>query len=345
MRDCSGARRSDDLARRVAELEVENRRLRDLLGLEREDRAVPVGAWEPTMFPERASSLALAVSQGSSPEEKVDLFRALFRGRDDVYALRWENDRTGRSGWGPAVNGGWASTSRPDRELLPLTHGVTADHLAGKINAGLYPLLRDDTSRLLACDFDGAGWTLDALAYLDAATAAGIPAALERSRSGDGGHVWVFFTDRVPASSARRIGVYLVREAMTARGELDLVSYDRLFPAQDFLPKQGFGNLIALPLQGECRKKGTTVFLDPSTLEPYPDQWEFLASLDRLSRPRPRQRSLRTSATSLPAQTCEPTAVHLARWAHPSRPHRYGRRRRRCWRWTASACRRRCSPR
>ena len=128
------------------------------------------------------------------------------------------------------------------------------------------------------------GWTLDALAYLDAARAAGIPAVLERSRSGDGGHVWVFFSERVPASSARRIGAYLLREAMTARAEIDLVSYDRLFPAQDFLPRQGFGNLIALPLQGECRNKGTTVFLDPSTLDPYPDQWEFLASVDRLSR-------------------------------------------------------------
>jgi hypothetical protein len=88
----------------------------------------------------------------------------------------------------------------------------------------------------------------------------------------------------VPASSARRIGAYLVRETMTVRAELDLVSYDRLFPAQDFLPKKGFGNLIALPLQGECRKRGTTVFLDPSTLEPYSNQWEFLSSLDRLSR-------------------------------------------------------------
>ncbi|MGH9060039.1 MAG: TOTE conflict system archaeo-eukaryotic primase domain-containing protein, partial [Acidimicrobiales bacterium] len=188
------------------------------------------------------------------------------------------------SGWGPAVRGGWANTRKPDRELLPFSDPVAQDHLAGKLHAGLYPLGHDDTCRVLVCDFDGAGWTLDALAYLDAARAAAIPAALERSRSGDGGHVWVFFKDRVPASSARRIGAYLVREAMTVRAELDLVSYDRLFPAQDFLPKQGFGNLIALPLQGECRRNGTTVFLDPSNLEPYPDQWAFLASVDRLSR-------------------------------------------------------------
>ena len=179
------------------------------------------------------------------------MFCSLFVGRDDVYALRWENARTGKAGWGPAVRGGWANARRPDREYLPLTDEVVERHLAGEIHAGLYPLLRGDTCRLLVCDFDGAGWTLDALAYLDAARAAGIPAALERSRSGDGAHVWVFFSGPVRAASARRIGVHLLREAMTMRAELDLVSYDRLFPAQDFMPKGSFGNLIALPLQGE----------------------------------------------------------------------------------------------
>ncbi len=201
-----------------------------------------------------------------------------------MYALRWENARTGKSGWGPAVRGGWSNSRRPGRELLPLSGEVIANHLSGTISVGLYPLMGDDSCFSLVCDFDGAGWTLDALAYFDAARAASIPASLERSRSGDGGHVWVFFSERVPASSARRIGAYLLREAMTARAEIDLLSYDRLFPAQDFLPRQGFGNLIALPLQGECRNKGTTVFLDPSTLDPYSDQWEFLASVDRLSR-------------------------------------------------------------
>jgi hypothetical protein len=273
----------DDLLRRVAGLEAENRRLRDLLGLDRDDRAAPVEAWEPTLFG-AGNMVGASVTHSSAPEEKVRLFRALFRGRDDVYALRWDNSRTGKSGWGPAVKGGWANSRRPDREYLSLTDDVAVDHLAGAIHLGLYPLLRDDTCRLLVCDFDGPGWTLDALAYVDAAGAAGIPSALERSRSGSGGHVWVFFTDRVPSSSARRLGAYLVREAMTVRAELDLASYDRLFPSQDFLPKQGFGNLIALPMQGDCRRKGTTVFLDPSTLEPYPDQWEFLSAIECLSR-------------------------------------------------------------
>ena len=228
--------------------------------------------------------MASGVTQRSSSQQKVELFRGLFRGRDDAYALRWENVRTGKLGWGPAVKGGWANSRRLDRELLPLSGEVIANHLSGTISLGLYPLMDDDACFLLVCDFDGSGWMLDSLAYLDAARAAGIPAVLERSRSGDGGHVWAFFSERVPASSARRIGAYILREAMTARAEIDLVSYDRLFPSQDFLPRQGFGNLIALPLQGECRNKGTTVFLDPSTLDPYADQWEFLASVDRLSR-------------------------------------------------------------
>ena len=262
-----------DLARRVAELESENRLLRQLLGIDGRPSLTP--AWEPTLFTGQANTTHRAVNRRSPPAEKVALFRALFRGRDDVYALRWENARTGRKGWSPAVKGGWVNARKPDREHLPMGDQVVADHLGGVHHAGLYPLLDDDSCRLLACDFDGPGWALDALAYLGAAQAAGVPAVLERSRSGNGGHVWVFFADPVPASSARRVGVFLIREAMTVRADLDLSSYDRLFPAQDFLPRNGFGNLIGLPLQGECRRRGTTVFLDPANLKPYQDQWEF----------------------------------------------------------------------
>ena len=130
---------------------------------------------------------------------------------------------------------------------------------------------------------DGKGWVLDALAYLDAAAAIGVPVALERSRSGEGAHTWTFFSGPVPASAARRLGVHILRQAMELRAELDLSSYDRLFPTQDFVPKGSFGNLIALPLQGECRRQGNTVFLDPASLEPYEDQWTFLASIPRMS--------------------------------------------------------------
>ena len=272
----------------LAELEAlraENARLRDLLGLDARAGELQATGWSPTLFggqPQPPATTDAAVDRSSTRAAKVALFRSLFAGRDDVYAQRWENQRTGKGGWGPAVAGGWGNARRPDREYLPFTDEVAERHLAGQIHAGLYPLLRGDTCRLLVCDFDGPGWVLDSLAYLDAARAAGVPASLERSRSGDGGHVWMFFTGPVPAASARRIGVHLLREAMTVRAELDLISYDRLFPAQDFMPKGSFGNLIALPLQGECRKRDKTVFLDPSTLEPYEDQWAFLSSIERL---------------------------------------------------------------
>jgi superfamily II DNA or RNA helicase len=271
------------LERRIAELEAENRRLRQLAGLD--DRPLRTPTWEPTLFGESSAADRPRVLRRSPPEEKVAFFRGLFRGREDVYAQRWENATSGKSGWSPAIKGGWANARKPNREYLPLTDEVISDHLGGGFHAGLYPLLQQDSCRLLACDFDGPGWALDAIGYMDAARAAGVPVALERSRSGQGGHVWVFFADAVPASSARRIGVYLVREAMTVRAELDLSSYDRLFPAQDFLPRQGFGNLIALPLQGECRRRQTTVFVDPADLQPYGDQWEFLSSLNRMTRP------------------------------------------------------------
>jgi hypothetical protein len=132
------------------------------------------------------------------------------------------------------------------------------------------PLLRGDMCRLLACDFDKGSWVLDALAYLDACHANGVPAVLERSRSGNGAHVWVFFAAPVRASEARALGAALLRQAMAARAEVNVSSYDRFFPSQDFLAKAGTGNLIALPLQGERVRAGNTLFLNPTTLEPYP---------------------------------------------------------------------------
>ncbi len=271
------------LRQEIAELRAENARFRDLLGVGTRDD--PVSPWEPTLFPDAdAPGLSpVAVDNGSPQEAKVVLYRSLFVGRDDIHAIRWESARTGKSGWSPAVRGGWANAKRPDREYLPLSDEVIAAHLSGECHVGLYPLLKGDACRVLVCDFDGSGWVLDALAYLDAARATGVPVALERSRSGDGGHVWAFFSSPVPAATARRLGAYLLREAMTARTELDLASYDRLFPAQDFMPKGSFGNLIALPLEGTSRKRQTTIFLDPSTLEPFEDQWSFLSTLEPLS--------------------------------------------------------------
>ena len=280
---------SDDSKREVLEAElqalrVENERLRSLLGLDQSSRQQITQPWEPTLFTQSSQqNTADAVDNGSPPALQLAFFRSLFMGREDVYALRWESARTGKTGWSPAVVGGWANAKKPGRQFLPLDEEAVESHLSGLTHLGIYPLLRGDGCRLLACDFDGTGWALDALAYLDAAAAIGVPVALERSRSGDGAHTWTFFSGPVPASSARRLGVHILRQAMEARAELDLSSYDRLFPTQDFMPKGSFGNLIALPLQGECRRRSATVFLDPAKLEPHEDQWAFLSSVPRMS--------------------------------------------------------------
>jgi hypothetical protein len=261
-------RRLEETSGEVERLRAENNRLRTLLTARQTGMAIAVQ--EPR-------------STGQAPgtaADKIALIRSLFRGREDVYALRWESARTGKSGYAPAVAGGWAP--RGAGTYLPLNDAAFERHLRGRDSIGIYPLLQDDTCRFLACDLDGTSWQLDALALLAACAEQGVPAALERSRSGDGAHVWVLFAAPVAASAACRLGALLLRDAMTRRAEVDLESYDRLFPNQDFLPMKGFGNLIALPLQGRCRATGTSVFLDPATFEPHPNQWAFLSSLERL---------------------------------------------------------------
>jgi hypothetical protein len=272
----------DELLHQIEELKRENKRLAEILGLK--SRVTPEHREDSPGDATELDAPPLRVDRTSSSEAKVDCFRSLFVGRDDVYALRWESGRTGKHGWSPAVQGGFANARSPNKEYLPLTQSVIAGHLAGKAHVGLYPLLPDDSCRLIVCDFDGPGWALDALAYFNSAQSMGITSALERSRSGDGAQVWIFFGDSVPATLARRLGTLLLREAMNLRGELDLASYDRLFPAQDFMPKGSFGNLIALPLQKECRDRGTTAFLDPSTMKPMEDQWAYLSTIKRVSR-------------------------------------------------------------
>jgi superfamily II DNA or RNA helicase len=263
----------------VEQLRVENARLLRLLRLSPQEAGVP-GPVQSGWF----ESAPGPVHARSSAAEKVAFFGALFGARTDLYAVRWENSRTGKAGWLPAVRGGWRRGVRhEEREYLPLTAEVITAHLSGEAHLGLYPLLDGDSCWWLAADFDGAAAMLDALAYMKAARAAGVPSGLEVSRSGVGAHVWVFFASPVQAELARRLGTGLLREAMALRGQMDLASYDRLFPSQDVLPAGGVGNLIAAPLHGRSRKNGATVFLDLATLEPYEDQWAFLSSLSRMS--------------------------------------------------------------
>jgi superfamily II DNA or RNA helicase len=166
---------------------------------------------------------------------------------------------------------------------MPLSDAVIYDHLAGKQTVGVYPLLEDDSCYFLAVDFDEAecesgGWQQDAQAFIQTCNELGVPAALEISRSGQGAHAWVFFAGRVSARDARRLGTAIISHTCSRTRQLKLTSYDRLFPNQDTMPKGGFGNLIALPLQKLPRESGRSVFVD-ATLRPYGDQWAYLASV------------------------------------------------------------------
>jgi superfamily II DNA or RNA helicase len=184
----------------------------------------------------------------------------------------------------PAIRGYWRKgMNRADAPYLPLTPDVVAQHLRGEVHLGLYPLGDDDTCWWVAADFDKEAAMLDALAYMKAARAHDVPAALEVSQSGRGAHVWVFFAQATSAATARSIATSLLGEAFQLRGSMHLSSYDRLFPSQDIHTGRGMGNLIAAPLNGKRRQHGTTLFLDPATLEPFDDQWAYLSSIARLS--------------------------------------------------------------
>lgn len=221
--------------------------------------------------------------------ERIQLSRSLFRGREDVYAVRWES-RKGKSGYSPACAHEWdpvickkPSGRCTNCSYLPLTDDVVRTHLLGEETLGIYPLLKDETCWFLAADFDKEGWREDARAFLEAGRCLGVPVSLERSRSGKGAHAWIFFEQAVPASLARKLGSAILTAAMEKRHQVGLSSYDRLFPNQDTMPKGGFGNLIAAPLQRRPRDIGNSVFVDDD-LEPHPDQWSYLASCRRLSR-------------------------------------------------------------
>jgi superfamily II DNA or RNA helicase len=243
--------------------------------------------------------LGVPVTNRSPAAEKVALFRRLFAARADVFPVRWENRKTGRSGYAPACFNEWATgvCGKPKikcgdcrhQAFIPVSNDVIERHLRGGVGAqpgdfviGVYPLLQDETCWFLAADFDKQSWEEDARALLDTCRMKGVSAALERSRSGSGGHIWIFFSEPVPARTARQLGAALITETMELRPEIGFSSYDRLFPNQDTMPLGGFGNLIALPLQRKARERGNSMFVDEN-FRPYDDQWAFLSSLPRLS--------------------------------------------------------------
>ncbi|HQS86427.1 MULTISPECIES: DEAD/DEAH box helicase [unclassified Polaromonas] len=229
-----------------------------------------------------------------SPNAKVKLFRRLFRGRDDIYPVRWIS-KTGKPGYSPLCTNKWKpgicklptiKCNECSNSLYePVTDYIIRQHLRGEITAGVYPLLVDNRCYFLAIDFDEADWREDARAVLQTCLNNDLPAALEISRSGEGAHLWLFFANATPARDVRRLGAALISATCARTRQLALKSYDRLFPNQDTMPKGGFGNLIALPLQKEPRDLGRSVFVD-ANLQQLPDQWAFLENIKPLPQSR-----------------------------------------------------------
>ncbi len=227
-----------------------------------------------------------------SPAEKVALFRGLFRGRADVWPRLWQNPKSGKKGYAPVCGNEWRDgiCGKPkvkcgecaQQAFLPVTDAVIRDHLQGKHVAGGYAMQPDETCAFLAADFDEDDWQQDVLAYTQAGRDRNVNVAVERSRSGNGAHAWIFFAEPVPAMTARKLGSLLLTAACAKHPKLSLKSYDRLFPSQDMMPKGGFGNLIALPLQRGPRSAGNSVFVD-DRFAPIGDQWAYLACIQVVS--------------------------------------------------------------
>lgn len=244
---------------------------------------------------ERARATTTSTEVGPSPRtaaDKVELFRSLFHGRPDVYPTRFVSRRTKKPGYAPACSNKWQPGlcalrtggkcgECANQAFIPVSDQIVLDHLQGRHVIGVYPLLEDETCWFLAVDFDKSSWQADVAAFAETCASAGVPVAVERSRSGDGAHAWFFFAAPVTASVARQMGCHLITETMKIRHEISMSSYDRLFPNQDTIPRGGFGNLIALPLQHEPRQHGNSVFVDQE-FQPHADQWAFLASVSRI---------------------------------------------------------------
>ena len=265
-----------------------------------------------------------SVTKTSTPQEKINLFKSLFIGREDVFALRWSNAKSGKSGYSPVCENKWQSgkcdmkkyfcADCPFKLPVRLSEQYIFNHLAGRDSAcrdviGLYPLMEGDLCQFLALDFDAHApkaqtsitsthangaiatyshdkkvpfqWKSDILAVKKVCNEYSIPSYMEISRSGNGIHLWIFFSEKVPAKQARNLGTNLLKAAMKQNHSISFESFDRMFPNQDEMPKGGYGNLIALPLQGHSVKQGHSVFVDDD-FRPFDDQWAYLSSVQKL---------------------------------------------------------------
>src|SRR5260221_1368967 len=218
--------------------------------------------------------------------DQLDIFKGLFKGRDDVFAIRWEKE--GKAGYMPAYDLDWKEYARykvqggsikdfPNKSYLPLTNGRLNQHLSGKEIIGVYPLLPDNTSWFIAADFDQGdskkkSWIEECQLFLAECQKYELLVYLERSRSGQGGHVWMFFEQPYPAYKSRNIFLALLAKAGIFSDNEKKSNFDRLFPNQDYHSGKGLGNLIALPFQKKALESSNSCFINPVSLEPFPDQ-------------------------------------------------------------------------
>jgi superfamily II DNA or RNA helicase len=266
---------------RLAELERQTEQARRRLDVLRSQPQLASST--PTVQHAEASSL--------TPADKVALFRSLFRGRSDVFPKLWVNAKSAKKGYAPACSNEWVRGvcekprvkcgECPNQAFIAVDDRVVTDHLQGRHVMGVYPMLDDETCWLLAADFDKGSWQADVAAFVETCRGMDLPVAVERSRSGNGAHIWMFFTAPVAASTARKMGCFLITRTMERRHQLSMESYDRFFPNQDTMPRGGFGNLISLPLQHGPRQQGNTLFVDEQW-EPFRDQWSYLRSIRRI---------------------------------------------------------------
>ena len=280
---------TDDLMQEIERLRTENAQLRDLLRAH--GIPLPATVQDADSTAESNASFPPVVTKGSPMTEKAALFLSLFQGRSDVFARRWEG-KNGRAGYSPACRNEWKPSIclKPKGKCAECAHAeycaydaaAVESHLRGKAVLGVYPLLQDETCRFLAIDFDEESWRADVAMTVQAARESDIPCAVEISRSGNGAHLWIFFAEPVEAAKARRLGSILLTQAMKKHARLSFASYDRMFPNQDTMPKGGFGNLIALPLQPAAARQGGSLFVD-ERWQPYPDQWVYLSGVQKLN--------------------------------------------------------------